>query len=384
MRRNGRGTGGNAGGNAPADGAVAPPPGARARGRSLLVATALVCLAGVAGAAAVPGAAWAAPAPPRSLEEIHKEVEGLYRQAETATEAYNTANEAQREQEKSIVDIARSAAEAEKRMDRLKGQAGALARAQYRDGTMPPRARLLLSSSPESYLEGAALAHKGEAATRGLIAQAAATQKALDGYAKAAGERWKVLDAERKKKESAKKEIEAKLAAAKALESRLEEKEKERLRQIEEERARREQAKWLASDAVKGVTLKTSGAATGDGGQAVAFATAQIGKSYVWGATGPDTYDCSGLTLKAWGAAGRAIPRTSQEQWRQLPKVEVKDMRPGDLIIYFADASHVGMYVGDGTMVHAPRPGRQITRAGAGSMPILGVVRPGASGGGRG
>ncbi len=103
---------------------------------------------------------------------------------------------------------------------------------------------------------------------------------------------------------------------------------------------------------------------------------AQIGKDYEWGAEGPDTFDCSGLMLRAWEAAGERIPRTSQEQWRLLPRVEITDMRPGDLIVYKKDAGHVGMYVGDGMMVHAPRTGRQITLAGAGSLPILGVVRP--------
>ncbi|MGW2187375.1 NlpC/P60 family protein [Streptomyces sp. NPDC001719] len=369
MRWHGRGTG---------SGDTEAPGGGR-----LIVTAALVCAAAVAGATFLPGTAYADPSPPpRGLEEVHKEVEGLYRQAEAATDAYNAAGEEQRLQEKSIAELARSAAAAQERMNRLKDQAGALARARYRDGGMPPQARLFLSSSPRTFLDGLALAHKGEAATRGVIAQQAATRKTLDGYAKAAGERWKTLDGERKKKESAKKEIEAKLAAAKELESRLETKEKERLRKLEEDRAREDQRKWLASQPAKGVTakeaLQDSGAAASDEAKrAVAFATAQIGKDYVWGAEGPDTYDCSGLTLKAWTAAGRAIPRTSQEQWRQLPRVDVKDMRPGDLIIYFADASHVGMYVGDGTMVHAPRPGRQVTLAGAGTMPILGVVRPG-------
>ncbi|MBB5117852.1 glycoside hydrolase [Streptomyces eurocidicus] len=349
MRRNGRGTGGYA-----------------------IALTALVW------AVAVPGVAFADPKPPaRSLEDVHKEVEGLYRQAEAATDAYNAADEATRRQEKSIVEIAKKAATAQERMNRLSNQAGSLARAQYRDGAMPPQVRLFLSASPQTFLDGLALTHKGEAATRGLLAEAAATRKDLDGYAKAASARWKTLDDERKRKETAKQEVESKLSAARALESRLEEKEKERLRQLEEERARQQQKQWLSSDAVKGITLKDAGSATEEGKRAVAFATAQIGKNYVWGAEGPDTFDCSGLTLKAWGAAGRGIPRTSQEQWRQLPKVDVKDMRPGDLIIYFADASHVAMYVGDGTMVHAPRPGRQVTMAGAGSMPILGVVRPG-------
>jgi cell wall-associated NlpC family hydrolase len=80
--------------------------------------------------------------------------------------------------------------------------------------------------------------------------------------------------------------------------------------------------------------------------------------------------------MRAWEAAGKRIPRTSQEQWKRLPHVPVAKMRPGDLIIYKKDASHVGMYVGDGALLHAPRTGRQITVEGAGSMPILGVVRP--------
>ncbi|WP_406267434.1 NlpC/P60 family protein [Actinacidiphila glaucinigra] len=94
-------------------------------------------------------------------------------------------------------------------------------------------------------------------------------------------------------------------------------------------------------------------------------------------ADGPAAYDCSALARAAWRAAGGGIPRTSQEQWRLLPRVPVARMRPGDLVVYFDDASHVGVYVGDGAIVHAPRPGRRITVAGAGSMPVLGVVRPG-------
>lgn len=352
----------------------------RTRGRRTAVATALVC-AVVTGVIVTPGVAHADPSPPqRSLEDVHKEVEELYRKAESATDAYNAASEAQSRQEKSIVEIARSVTAAQARMARLKNQAGALARSQYRAGGMPDGARLFFDAAPDSFLDGVSLAHKGEQATRGLLAQVAATQKKLDGYAKAADERWKKLDGERKKKEDAKKEIETRLKDAKRLEERLEEKERERLRRIEEERAREAQRAWLATEPVKTVTLKEAGgptpASTTEGGRAVAFATAQIGKNYVWGAVGPDTFDCSGLTLRAWEAAGQAIPRTSQEQWRQLPKVDIKDMRPGDLIIYFKDASHVAMYVGDGTMVHAPRPGRQVTLAGAGSMPILGVVRP--------
>ncbi|KNB51402.1 glycoside hydrolase [Streptomyces caatingaensis] len=341
----------------------------------MLVATALVCAA----VAAVPPAAWADPQPTRrSLEDVHREVESLYRKAEAATDAYNAADEQAKLQQKNVSDLTERVAAAEKRRQELTDRIGELARSQYRTGGLAPSARLLLAPSPDDFLASLDLTRRGQDATRRLLTETETVKAELDRYAKAADERWKQLKAERKKKEDAKKEIETRLDAARRLESRLADEERARLRKLEEEQARRAQRQWLASDAVKGLPLKDSaGSVTEAGRRAVEFATAQIGKDYVWGAVGPDTYDCSGLTSRAWATAGHPIPRTSQEQWRQLPKVEVKDMRPGDLIIYFSDASHVAMYIGDGTMVHAPRPGRQVTLAGAGSMPILGVVRPG-------
>ncbi len=346
--------------------------------RRVVVATAVVCAAVTAGAA-LPQAAWADPAPPaKSLEEVHQEVESLYRKAESATDAYNAANEQTRLQEKNVGDLTKQVSAAQERVKELKDRVGELARTQYRTGGLAPSTQLFMARSPEEFLDALDTTRRGQDATRRLLTETESAKAELEKYVKAADERWKRLKDERKKKDEAKKEIEARLDAAKKLESRLEEKERERLRQIEEEKARQAQRTWLASDALKGVSLKDAGSATEIGRRAVAFATAQIGKDYVWGAVGPDTYDCSGLTSRAWATAGLGIPRTSQEQWRQLPKVDVRDMRPGDLIIYFSDASHVAMYVGDGMMVHAPRPGRQVTMAGAGSMPILGVVRPGA------
>ncbi|MEU5108493.1 NlpC/P60 family protein [Streptomyces sp. NPDC021354] len=370
--------------------------GSRGGGAGVAAATAIVCAVGLT---AAPESAQAAPREPRPgspagagsggagsggsgsggsgsgsdrLRQVHQRVETLYRKAEAATDAYNLAREKQTRQEKRIVRIAQSVVKAQKRMAGLRQRAGAVARAQYRNGGIPPEAQLLLGDDPEGFLNDVTLARKGQQATLGLMNQLEKTQATLDGYAKSASREWERLDSSRAKKAAARKEIRAKLARARQLESRLRAKERERLRQLEDEQQRRAQTTWLGS----GILRKIGGKATSQGRRAVEFATAQLGKDYVWGAEGPDTYDCSGLTQKAWAAGGRAIPRTSQEQWRRLPRVGVERMRPGDLIIYFKDASHVGMYVGDGAIVHAPRPGRQVTVAGAGSMPILGVVRP--------
>ncbi|MEU9605098.1 NlpC/P60 family protein [Streptomyces sp. NPDC048057] len=351
-------------------------------------AIALVC---AVTALAVPGTAFAAPSAPaapaapvppgasqpqQTLEQIRLEIEGLYHQAVSATDAYNLAEDQVQRQSTEIVKLGQEAAKAQDRIDDLKQRAGATARAQYRGGGLPPEAQLLLTSDPQLFLDGANRFRQGQKATKDLLREMEQTQQELDSYARDASTQWRKLEENRLKQAKARKEIAAKIAAAEKIEARLKKEEKARLLVLEQEAAQRAQASWLASGALKDAK-GAKGAATEQGKKAVAFATAQVGKPYEWGAEGPGSYDCSGLTSKAWEAAGITVPRTSQEQWRQLPKVDVKDMRPGDLIIYHADASHVGMYIGDGAIVHSPRPGRTVTITGAGANKILGVVRPG-------
>lgn len=346
------------------------------KGHSTTTAVALIC-ACAAAVLTAPGTAFASPAEPTppsngSLEKVRKEIERLYREAGTATDAYNAAEEKAEKQSEEIVRLARSIDKGQTKLDRLKARAGAAARAQYRGGGVPDEARLLLSDSPSRFLDGAGRLRQGQHATKAMLTEMGRTQADLKTYAKDASAQWKKLEANRKAKAEAKKQVKKKIATAEKLESRLEKKERERLRKLEEEAALRQQSAWVDT----GILKDTNGKATSPGKKAIAFATAQMGKPYVWGAEGPKSYDCSGLTSQAWAAAGKTIPRTSQEQWKRLPRVDVKNMRPGDLIIYHKDASHVGLYVGDGAIVHAPRPGRNVTLAGAGSMEILGVVRP--------
>ncbi|MFG2513104.1 NlpC/P60 family protein [Streptomyces sp. NPDC048584] len=353
----------------------------------LTAAVTVVCAVTVL---ALPGTAFAAPTPPpppgtaasvtvvdeedTALEAVREKLEKLYREAAVATDEYNAADEKAREQSAQIVALAKKIVEGRERLDELKTRAGAAAAAQYRGGGLPPEARLMLSDDPQDFLDGAGRVRQGERATNGLLGELTRTQEDLEQYAQDAEGQMKKLEAGRKAKATAQKKIEKRIEEAEKLESALAKEEKERLARLERRAAEAAQASWLSS----GILDDIKGEATHQGKKAVAYATAQIGKPYQWGAEGPKTYDCSGLTSQAWISAGRGIPRTSQEQWKQLTHVAVEDMRPGDLVIYFGDASHVGMYVGDGTIVHAPRPGRTVTLAGAGSMPILGVVRPDA------
>ncbi|WP_330342883.1 NlpC/P60 family protein [Streptomyces sp. NBC_00557] len=350
--------------------------------RSVLsAAVTVVCAVTVLGA---PGTAFAAPAPRPStsptpppgkdLEKVREELDRLYHDAAVATDAYNAAEEKAKQQSARIDALAGKIEEGQRRLAGLKDRAGAAAREQYRTGGIPPTAQFLLSDDPGQVLDGAGLVLQGQRATRTLMSELAGTQKQLRSYAADAADRWKKLDAERRAKAAAKKRIERQISAAEKLESQLEKKDRERLAELEKQAALKAQTRWLDT----GILKRIHGRASAQGEKAVAFAAAQLGKPYVWGAEGPKAYDCSGLTSQAWAAAGHPIPRTSQEQWKQLKHIGITDMRPGDLIIYFDDASHVALYIGDGTIIQAPRPGRDVTIAGAGSMPILGVVRPDA------
>ncbi|MGW5491126.1 C40 family peptidase [Streptomyces olivaceoviridis] len=113
--------------------------------------------------------------------------------------------------------------------------------------------------------------------------------------------------------------------------------------------------------------------------KAIAFARAQLGKPCVWGATGPDSYDCSSLTQAAWKAAGVTLPRAAHEQALAGTPLTTAGLEPGDLVLFFQDDRHVGLYVGDGMMVHAPGPGSSVREEsiyGAGEAAIHRIVRP--------
>ncbi|MFF3482346.1 NlpC/P60 family protein [Streptomyces sp. NPDC002701] len=346
------------------------------------------------------GPSYAAPGEPdprgRSIEEIRAELDGLYRTAEVATEAYNAANEKAAKQEKRLAALRKGLARAESRVDDLQDLSGAAARTQYRGGNLAATGiQLLLGDHPDQALNEASQARQ---ALRSLV-NVSETQKTaraeLGRRTDAAAKELRKLESSRADKAEAKKKIEGKIAEAEQIEAGLEKDEARELARLERERAEEAEARWTGSGAGGGgASTGTGSGGSGSGGggggsvgggtqasgaaaKAVAFAMAQIGKPYGWGAVGPSAYDCSGLTSVAWARAGHPIPRTSQAQWAGLPRVSLSSARPGDLIIYFNDATHVSMYIGGGKMVHAPRPGRTITTAPAASMSILGVVRPG-------
>ncbi|MDC2955426.1 NlpC/P60 family protein [Streptomyces sp. NPDC001260] len=338
-----------------------------------------------------------------SLEEVEKKVDDLYRQAESATEKYNAAKEKTTKQRKQVDTLLDDVAERAQKLNQEREQLGSFAAAQYRTGAAAPdTATFLLADSPQDYFDQTQLMGRLTSRQKTAVDDYFAEQSATMKKREEASRSLETLTRTQSDLQTAKSTVQRKLSSARELLSKLTAQEKARLAQIEkqkqEEAARKaaELAKQQAAAQAEAATqdsgsTSTSGTGTGTGtgtsdssyatkaAKAIAFARAQIGKPYVWGATGPGSYDCSGLTQAAWKAAGVTLPRTTYDQVNAGTTVSLTDAQPGDLIFFYDDISHVGIYIGNGMMIHAPKPGAYVREESiyyGGESIIHSVVRP--------
>ncbi|WP_307791054.1 C40 family peptidase [Streptomyces actuosus] len=336
----------------------------------------LACTAALAAQAVLaPVPAVAAPDPgERSAAELLTDLQRLYREAEQATEAYNAAEEELKKSRTETERLDSALARARLTLHDSLGAAGRLARQQYQNSTaFSPYVRLLLARDPQHALDQGHVIGRLARERAQTVARLEGTERRSRDLARAAR---KALDgrltlAERRKK--ARDDVRERLAAVEKLLASLPADRLAELAELERAGVDHAQEELTASGA-----LADDGKPSAAGDRALRFAERQLGKPYAWGAQGPDSYDCSGLTAEAWATAGTPIPRTSQEQWAELPRVPLSDLRPGDLVLYFADATHVAIYAGKGMVIQAPRTGETIRRSPIASHPILGAVRPDA------
>nr|WP_203666352.1 C40 family peptidase [Streptomyces parvus] len=316
--------------------------------------------------------ALAAPEAPRSVAALLRELQTRYRAAEEASETYNATAEKLKERTARLKKVNADLAKARSALEVSRGDAGRLAREQYQGRTeFSAYLRLLLAHDPQQALDQSHVVGRlaaNRAATVDRLTDAARRADRLAAASRKALDQQKELAARQKKQRDA---VNGKLREVEGLLATLSEEQIDQLAGLEQQGVDKAQRELVASGA-----LSSTRPPTRQGGDAVAYAVRQIGKPYVWGAEGPDSFDCSGLTSQAWSAAGRTIPRTSQEQWKRLPRVPVSALRPGDLVIYFPKATHVALYIGDGLVVQAPRPGAKVKVSPLASNPLLGAVRP--------
>ncbi|MGV9450620.1 NlpC/P60 family protein [Streptomyces sp. NPDC003635] len=352
-----------------------------------------------------------------SLEEVEKKVDDLYRQAETATEKYNAAKEKTTKQRKQVDTLLDDVAKRTQKLNDAREELGSFAAAQYRTGaSAPDTATFLLADTPQDYFDQTQLMNRMTGRQKEAVDDYITQQSETMKKRQEATESLQTLNESQSDLKTAKSTVQKKLSDARELLSELTAEEKARLAEIERkkqeeaarkaaelaeqqaaEEQRREEAAEAAQQQESGSTGSGSAStgststgtsetdATADSSyatkaeKALAFARAQIGKPYVWGATGPDSYDCSGLTQAAWKAAGVDIPRVTYDQVNAGTTVSLANARPGDLVFFYDDITHVGIYIGNGMMIHAPKPGTYVREESIyydGEGSIHSVVRP--------
>ncbi|MGX2997711.1 NlpC/P60 family protein [Streptomyces sp. JNUCC 64] len=348
--------------------------------------------------------AQAAPSEKPTKDEVKSKVDKLYQEAEQATEKFNGAKEKQRKLEKEIDTLQDKVARGQDEVNELRSGLGSLASAQYRSGGIDPSLQLFLSADPDSYLDKASALDQLSGKQVESLSVIQEKQRALAQQRQEAGAKLKDLADTRTELGDKKREVQGKLAEAQKLLNSLTAAEKAALEAAEQRASRasertalkaQEKAAASESKSASGSTSKKSGsggsgesAKAGGGGQssdkpvsarassAYAAAQSKVGRPYVYGASGPSSFDCSGLTSWSFAQVNQSIPRTSQAQAQIGTRINSQsDLRVGDLVFFYSDLHHVGFYAGNGQVLHAPRTGAVVRYESINNMPYMFGVR---------
>ncbi|MFJ3787225.1 NlpC/P60 family protein [Kitasatospora sp. NPDC090091] len=381
-----------------------PKPAGRARVSILTgVAAAAVALSAQSGAHADPTP---------TKDQVKEQVDQLNEQAEVATEKYNGAQAKQQELQKQVGELQDKVARQQAAVTEAQGGLAEIAGEQYRTGGISSTVQLMLSSSPDNFLNQAGALTQASSTQSGALKELQEQQRRLDQDRNEAQAKLGELETTTQQLKASKEEVQAKLAKAQDLLNTLTEQERRAIREAEEKAAAEAQAKADAAakaaakakadaDRASRDTSRTdlsgsgsgsgSGSATADpapapkpvaagssrGAAALSIAAGKVGSPYVYGAAGPNSFDCSGLMVWAFNQAGVSLPRTSQEQAHAGTRIgsDLSQAQPGDLLIFYSDAHHVGIYAGNGQVLHAPKPGASVRYEAVSNMPLASIVR---------
>jgi cell wall-associated NlpC family hydrolase len=313
---------------------------------------ATLCITAMSGSMLAASPTFAEP----DISDVKARVDSLYGQAEKASERYNDARIELKQATTRLHALRADLSRQQQRVDAVRTEVAQAVVSQYQGQALSTTTQVLLAKNPDTFLDQLATVsgYNDQQAemmadfavqARQLEMREAAAQRELDRIAKAE----KTLADE-------KAEIDKKAAEAKALLDRLQDR---------------------AAATSRGSSRLPNVAVSGRAGAAVQYALAQVGDAYVYGAAGPDAFDCSGLTMMAWAQAGVSLPHSSSAQMGSGSPVSQSQLAPGDLVFYYQPVSHVGIYIGNGQIVHAANPSSGVQVAPVFSMPYSGAVRVG-------
>ncbi|MEW2807794.1 NlpC/P60 family protein [Streptomyces massasporeus] len=344
-------------------------PRQRSMGGSKARTAATIALAGAATATGFDGTGHAEPQ--LSPAQVKAKVDELYQEAEVATEKYNGAKEKADAAGQRLKDLQDQAARKEERLNSARDALGSVAAAQYRAGGLDPAVQLALSDDPDRYLENAEFVERAGSRQNAAVAGVREQLREIEQLRGAAHIELTSLKSRQTELKQHKKTITGKLGSARQLLSRLGVQERSRPG-APPERASRSTG---ARDTLAAPGSASSQAPNSRAAAAVSYAYQKLGSPYVWGATGPNAFDCSGLVQAAYRAGGVSLPRTTYSQIAAGRRVSRSELLPGDLVFFYAGISHVGIYVGNGRMIHAPNPSAPVRVAPLDDMPFAGATR---------
>jgi len=303
---------------------------------------------------------------------VRAKVTELYRQAEEATQRYDGAEQKADAARAAVADLQDELARRTARLNSTRDTLGTIAAAQYRSGAPGPALQLALSSDPDTYLRQAGALDRLGSRQTAVLTRLAGERRDIEQTRAEAGAKLAALRSAEHRLAAYKRAVQSRLRQARALLAALTPPERAAAAGSDGDSAR---TRPSAADRGTGRTPLDS-APSPRAAQAVAFAYRAVGLPYVWGATGPHAYDCSGLAQAAWRAAGVSLPRTTYTQITAGTRVPRSRLLPGDLVFFYTGVSHVGIYVGGGRMIHAPHPGAPVRVAPVSEMPFAGATRP--------
>ena len=324
------------------------------RGRKSLLSVALSAAVCTAATALVLGSGTAvANAEPTSVAQAKAQVDQIQAQVDDLEHKFEAATQARTAAEQRSAALAADLAAQKARVDALRGQAASFARASFQNAGVDTTTRLFTSGDPDTFLQQVTTVAKVDENINQLLQRFQAAQANLDDLKRAAdAEAGKAADAAQQMS-AATDEAKAKIAEQGSILDRLGAADRAAVTGAADAAP-----SSAVADAAKAVSAKAVTAGVPSGGSAAAqraaeYALAQVGDAYVWGAEGPNAFDCSGLMVAAYRSAGISIQHSAIGLSGTGRSVAKSDLQPGDLIFWYSPVHHVGIYVGGGMMVHA-------------------------------
>jgi peptidoglycan DL-endopeptidase CwlO len=297
-----------------------------------------------------------------TIQDVQNRVDRLYHAAEQASERYNSVRVQLQHMRGDVSALRADQTRQQKQTEKARRIVADSIVRQYEGDSLSAVGQAVVSSDPSAFISQLTTMSAFNSMQAGQYSSYLTEAKALTIRQQAtAGQLAKVAELEQQAAQD-KATIAKNLSAAKSLLGKMQAAARERMVEASRDSTR-----------VSTADVPVSGRAAA----AVHFAMAQIGKPYVYGAAGPSAYDCSGLTMAAWAAAGVGLPHSSSAQYSSGTHISASQLQPGDLVFYYSPISHVGMYIGNGMIVNAENPSAGIRVTGLYSMPFVGAVRPG-------